>query len=46
MLGTDNMFGPGNQMSEQSHSVIDQLNLPDDQRDLIRQGNAKRLFKL
>ena len=46
MLGTDNMFGPGNQMSEQPHSVIDQLNLPDDQRDLILQGNAKRLFKL
>ena len=46
MLGTDNMYGPGNQMSEYPHTVIDQLNLPDDERDLILRGNAKRLFKL
>ena len=46
MLGTDNMYGPGNQMAEYPHTVIDQLNLPEDQRDLILRGNAKRLFKI
>jgi aminocarboxymuconate-semialdehyde decarboxylase len=46
MLGTDNMFGPGNQMTEYPHSIIDQLNLPEGERDLILQGNARRLFKI
>jgi aminocarboxymuconate-semialdehyde decarboxylase len=46
MLGTDNMYGPGNQMAEYPHTVIDQLNLAEAERDLILRGNAKRLFKL
>jgi aminocarboxymuconate-semialdehyde decarboxylase len=46
MLGTDNMFGPGNQMTEYPHSVIDQLNLPEHERGLILRGNAERLFKI
>ena len=51
VLGTDNMGagqddaalkpgGPG------PHSVIDQLNIPDADRDLILRGNLKRLFNL
>jgi aminocarboxymuconate-semialdehyde decarboxylase len=46
MLGTDNMYGPGNQLTQYPHTIIDQLNLPDGERDLILRGNAKRLFKL
>ena len=46
MLGTDNMYGPGNQLTQYPHTIIDQLNLPEDQRDLMLRGNAKRLFKL
>jgi aminocarboxymuconate-semialdehyde decarboxylase len=46
MLGTDNMYGPGNQLTQYPHTIIDQLNLPEDERDLILRGNAKRLFKL
>jgi aminocarboxymuconate-semialdehyde decarboxylase len=46
MLGTDNMYGPGNQMAAQPHATIDQLNLADAERDLVLRGNAKRLFKI
>jgi aminocarboxymuconate-semialdehyde decarboxylase len=46
MLGTDNMYGPGNQLTQYPHTIIDQLNLPEKERDLILRGNAKRLFKL
>jgi aminocarboxymuconate-semialdehyde decarboxylase len=47
VLGTDNMYGPGNnQLTDQPHSVIDQANFSDADRDLILRGNLKRLFKL
>lgn len=46
VLGTDNMFGPGNQMSEQPHTVIDQAGFTAAERDLILRGNLKRLFKI
>jgi aminocarboxymuconate-semialdehyde decarboxylase len=47
VLGTDNMYGPGdNQMQNQPHSVIDQAGFSDEDRDLILRGNLKRLFKI
>jgi aminocarboxymuconate-semialdehyde decarboxylase len=46
ILGTDNMYGPGNQMADQPHAVIDQVGFNDEDRDLILRGNLKRLFKL
>jgi len=47
VLGTDNMYGPGtNQMTEQPHSIIDQADFSDQDRDLILRGNLKRLFKI
>jgi len=46
VLGTDNMFGPGNQMMDQPHSIIDQANFSDQDRDMILRGNLKRLFKI
>jgi aminocarboxymuconate-semialdehyde decarboxylase len=47
VLGTDNMYGPGNnQMTEQPHSIIDQANFSETDRDLILRGNLKRLFKI
>jgi aminocarboxymuconate-semialdehyde decarboxylase len=46
VLGTDNMYGPGdNQMANQPHSVIDQT-FNDSDRDLVLRGNMKRLFKI
>jgi len=47
VLGTDNMYWPGsNQMTDQPHSIIDQANFNDQDRDLILRGNLKRLFKI
>jgi aminocarboxymuconate-semialdehyde decarboxylase len=46
VLGTDNMYGPTNQLTEQPLSVIDQAGLSADDRDLILRGNAKRLLKI
>lgn len=46
VLGSDNMFGPGPQLTEQPHSVIDQANFPEEDRDLILRGNLKRLLKI
>ena len=47
VLGTDNMYGPGsNQITDQPHSIIDQANFNDQDRDLILRGNLKRLFKI
>jgi predicted TIM-barrel fold metal-dependent hydrolase len=45
VLGTDNMYGPGNQMAEQPHSIIDQT-FNDEDRDLVLRGNLKRLFRI
>jgi aminocarboxymuconate-semialdehyde decarboxylase len=45
VLGTDNAFGP-TYMQEQPHSLVDQLNLPDADRDLILKGNLTKLFKV
>lgn len=46
VLGTDNMFGPGPQMMDQPHSIIDQADFSDQDRDLILKGNLKRLLKI
>jgi aminocarboxymuconate-semialdehyde decarboxylase len=47
VLGTDNMYGPGdNQMQNQPHSIIDQANFTEQERDLVLRGNLKRLFKI
>jgi aminocarboxymuconate-semialdehyde decarboxylase len=46
VLGTDNMYGPGRQMMEEPHSLIDQSNFADQDRDMILHGNLRRLFKL
>jgi aminocarboxymuconate-semialdehyde decarboxylase len=45
VLGTDNAF---NQVTTQGqpHSLVDQLNLPAPDRDLILTGNLTRLFRL
>lgn len=46
VLGTDNMFGPGNQLTPQPHSVIDQAGFSEAERELILEGNLIRLFRL
>lgn len=48
VLGTDNAFGPtrGNGPAGGPHSVIDQVDLSEEDRDLVLRGNLKRLFKL
>jgi aminocarboxymuconate-semialdehyde decarboxylase len=46
VLGTDDAFGAGSQTIENPDAVIDQLNLPDQDRDLILRGNLKRIFRL
>jgi len=46
VLGTDNMFGPDPQMMEEPHSLIDQANFAEADRDLILRGNLQRLLKL
>jgi aminocarboxymuconate-semialdehyde decarboxylase len=45
-LGTDNMYGPGANLTEQPHSIIDQAEFSDQDRDLILRGNLKRLLKI
>lgn len=45
VIGTDNAFG-ANQAIEYPNSLIEQLNLPAADRDLILSGNAKRPFWL
>jgi aminocarboxymuconate-semialdehyde decarboxylase len=45
VLGTDNMYSQG-VMIDQPHSLIDQCNLAESDRDLILRGNLSRLFKL
>jgi len=45
VIGTDNAFG-ANQAIEYPNSLVEQLNLPAADRDLILSGNAKRLFGL
>jgi len=45
VLGTDNMYSPG-VMIDQPHSLIDQANFAESDRDLILRGNLTRLFKL
>nr|WP_246448031.1 amidohydrolase family protein [Novosphingobium flavum] len=44
-LGTDNMYSPG-VMLDQPHSLIDQANFAESDRNLILRGNLARLFKL
>lgn len=44
MVGTDNMFTNLNMML-QPNTLVDQLNLPAPERDLILYGNARRLFR-
>lgn len=45
VIGTDNAFG-ASQAIEYPNSLVEQLNLPAAQRDLILRGNAARLFRL
>ena len=45
MVGTDNMFTNLNQMMLPS-TLVDQLDIPAKERNLILFGNARRLFKL
>jgi aminocarboxymuconate-semialdehyde decarboxylase len=45
VIGTDNAFG-ANQAIEYPNSLVEQLNLPAADRDLILRGNAARLFHL
>lgn len=45
VIGTDNAFG-ANQAIEYPNSLVEQLNLPAADQDLILRGNAKRLFRL
>ena len=45
-LGTDNMYAGANQMTGQPHSVIDQANFIDAEREMVLRGNLARLFKL
>ena len=45
LIGTDNAFGATLAM-EYPHTLVDQLNLPQADRDLILKGNATRLFRL
>ena len=50
VLGTDNMGAPSDASLSPGgpgpHSVIDQLNIPEADRDLILRGNLKKLFNL
>jgi aminocarboxymuconate-semialdehyde decarboxylase len=47
VLGTDNMYGPGDsQLSNQPLSVIQQARLSREDSDLIYSGNARRLLKI
>ena len=45
VIGTDNAFG-ANQAIEYPNSLVEQLNLPAADRDLILRGNAARLFHI
>jgi aminocarboxymuconate-semialdehyde decarboxylase len=45
VVGTDNAFGV-NQAIEYPNSLVEQLNLPAADRELILRGNAARLFRL
>ena len=45
VIGTDNAFG-ANQAIEYPNSLVEQLNLPAGDRDLILRGNAARLFHI
>ena len=45
VIGTDNAFGAMQPM-EYPHTLVDQLNLPQADRDRILRGNAARLFRL
>jgi aminocarboxymuconate-semialdehyde decarboxylase len=45
VIGTDNAFG-ANQAIEYPNSLVEQLNLPAADRDLILSGNARRIFRL
>jgi aminocarboxymuconate-semialdehyde decarboxylase len=45
VIGTDNAFG-ANQAIEYPNSLVEQLNLPASDRDLILRGNAARLFHI
>jgi aminocarboxymuconate-semialdehyde decarboxylase len=45
MIGTDNAFG-ATQALEYPHTLVDQLNLAQSDRDRILRGNAARLFRL
>jgi predicted TIM-barrel fold metal-dependent hydrolase len=46
VIGTDNAFGTNGQALEYPHTLIEQLNLPAVDYDLILRGNAARLFHL
>ena len=45
VIGTDNAFG-ANQAIEYPNSLVEQLNLPPADRDLILRGNAAKIFRL
>ena len=45
VIGTDNAFG-ATQPMEYPHTLVDQLNLPQADRDRILRGNAAQLFRL
>lgn len=45
VLGTDNAFN-NSFMLDQPHSLVDQLNLDDEDRNLILRGNLKQLFRI
>jgi aminocarboxymuconate-semialdehyde decarboxylase len=45
VLGTDNMYGAG-KPPENPHSIIDQSEFTDQDRDLILRGNLKRLLRI
>lgn len=45
MVGTDNMFANLNGMLP-PNTLVDQLDLPAEQRELVLFGNARRLFKI
>lgn len=46
VLGTDNMFAGNGAMMDQPHSLIDQANFADEDRNMILYGNLKRLLKI
>ena len=45
VVATDNMFTDFNQMLP-PNTLVDQLNLPAEERDLVLFGNARRLFRI